>query len=103
MSVLYHTSAPLTSPGFVNFSDSGRRKKEERKAAALRSSFFCGILIPALPMNGKRLVPCFVGGASCPLIPRKGGLPMVTYSDLIQTGILVVAIIALFLQANNKK
>lgn len=103
MPVLYHTSAPLTSPGFVNFSDSGRRKKEERKAAALRSSFFCGILIPALPMNGKRLVPCFVGGASCPLIPRKGGLPMVTYSDLIQTGILVVAIIALFLQANNKK
>ena len=75
MSVLYHTSAPLTSPGFVNFSDSGRRKNEERKAAALRSSFFCGILIPALPMNGKRLVPCFVGGASCPLIPRKGGLP----------------------------
>ena len=70
---------------------------------ALRSSFFYGILIPALPMNGKRLVPCFVGGASCPLIPRKGGLPMVTYSDLIQTGILVVAIIALFLQANNKK
>ena len=27
---------------------------------------------------------------------------MVTYSDLIQTGILVVAIIALFIQANNK-
>ena len=103
MPVLYHTSAPSTSPDFVNFSDSSRQKKEERKAAALRSSFFCGILIPALPMNGKRLVPCFVGGASCPLIPRKGGLPMVTYSDLIQTGILVVAIIALFLQANNKK
>ena len=49
------------------------------------------------------VVPCIVRGASCPLIPRKGGLPMVTYSDLIQTGILVVAIIALFLQANNKK
>ena len=27
---------------------------------------------------------------------------MVTYSDLIQTGILVVAIIALFIQANNR-
>ena len=79
MPVLYHTSAPLTSPDFVNFSDSGRQKKEERRAAALRSSFFCGILIPALPMNGKRLVPCFVGGASCPLIPRKGGLPMVKW------------------------
>ena len=33
----------------------------------------------------------------------KGGLTMVTYSDLIQTGILVVAIIALFIQANKKK
>jgi len=33
----------------------------------------------------------------------KGGLTMVTYSDLIQTGILVVAIIALFFQANKKK
>jgi len=33
----------------------------------------------------------------------KGGLPMVTYSDLIQTGILIVAIIALFIQANKKK
>lgn len=51
------------------------QKKEERKGAPLRSSFFCGILIPALPMSGKRLVPCFAGGASCPLIPRKGGLP----------------------------
>ena len=28
---------------------------------------------------------------------------MITYSDLIQTGILVVAIISLFFQANNKK
>ena len=64
---------------------------------------FCAILYAALPINGKRLAPCIVRGASCPLIPRKGGLPMVTYSDLIQTGILVVSIIALFLQANNKK
>ena len=28
---------------------------------------------------------------------------MVTYSDLIQTGILIVGIIALFMQANKKK
>jgi hypothetical protein len=28
---------------------------------------------------------------------------MVTYSDLIQTGILVVGIISLFFQANKKK
>ena len=94
---------PFDQPRLCELFCRRQAKKEERKAAPLRSSFFYGILIPALPMNGKRLVPCFVGGASCPLIPRKGGLPMVTYSDLIQTGILVVAIIALFLQANNKK
>ena len=28
---------------------------------------------------------------------------MVTYSDMIQLGILIVGIISLFLQANNKK
>lgn len=28
---------------------------------------------------------------------------MVTYSDLIQTGILIVGIIALFMQANKKE
>ena len=28
---------------------------------------------------------------------------MVTYSDLIQTGILIVAIISLFMQANKKQ
>ena len=31
MPVLYHTSAPLTSPGFVNFSDSGRRKRKNAR------------------------------------------------------------------------
>ena len=35
--------------------------------------------------------------------PRKGGLLMVTYSDLIQIGILIVGIIGLFFQANKKK
>ncbi len=30
-------------------------------------------------------------------------MSMITYSDLIQTGILIVGIIALFLQANKKK
>ena len=28
---------------------------------------------------------------------------MVTYTDLIQLGILIVSIISLFIQANNKK
>lgn len=38
-----------------------------------------------------------------PDLYRKGGCQMVTYSDLIQTGILIVGIIALFMQANKKK
>ena len=29
---------------------------------------FCVILYAALPINGKRLAPCIVRGASCPLI-----------------------------------
>ena len=33
----------------------------------------------------------------------RGGCPMITYSDLIQTGILVVGIIGLFIAANKKK
>ena len=52
--------------------------------------------------NGRRLAPG-QGAASCPLILGKGGCPMVTYSDLIQTGILVVGIIGLFIAANKKK
>ena len=41
--------------------------------------------------------------ASDPLILGKGGLPMmVTYSDLIQLGILIVGIINLFFQAKKK-
>ena len=73
---------------------------------ALFLCFACahGILRKVLPINGKRLVPLNKSGALlCPLILMKGGLTMVTYSDLIQTGILVVAIIALFIQANKKK
>ena len=62
------------------------------------------ILVLVLPINGKRLVPLTKsGGASLPPDLTKGGLTMVTYSDLIQTGILIVGIIALFLQANKKK
>lgn len=30
--------------------------------------------------------------------PRRGGLPMVTYSDLIQVGILIVGICSLIVQ-----
>ena len=56
-----------------------------------------------LSINGKRCVPLIrLGALLCPLIILKGGLTMVTYSDLIQTGILVVAIISLFFQVNKK-
>ena len=34
---------------------------------------------------------------------RKGGLLMVTYSDLIQVGILIVGICSLFIQVRKKK
>jgi len=37
-----------------------------------------------------------------PSIIRKEGCPMVTYSDLIQIGILIVGIIGLFQQAKKK-
>ena len=70
----------------------------------LRSVGWCGMLIAALPISGKRLVPLTKSGALLgPPDLTKGGLTMVTYSDLIQTGILIVAIIALFIQANKKK
>jgi len=42
------------------------------------------------------------GAASLPSDLMKGGLPMVTYSDLIQIGILIVGIISLFLAYKKK-
>ena len=62
------------------------------------------MLAVALSKNGGGL-PLFQRGQllSCPLIERKGGCAMVTYSDLIQIGILIVGIIGLIIQANNKK
>ena len=55
----------------------------------------------ALPVTVGGSAPS--GAASCPLISRKGGCQMITYSDLIQIGILVVGIIGLFISANKKK
>ena len=82
--------------------DPGPPKWERR---GLSFSGDCGILsVRVLPINGKRCnPPVSLGGYF--LTPRslkKGGLTMITYSDLIQTGILVVAIISLFIQANKK-
>ena len=47
--------------------------------------------------------PSFTGGIFLPPDLTKGGLPMmVTYSDLIQIGILIVGIIGLFLSHKKK-
>lgn len=44
------------------------------------------------------------GGNFLPSDPARGGLPMmVTYSDLIQIGILIVGICGLFIQVYKKK
>lgn len=58
--------------------------------------------LSAQPYRGWRFA-LVTGGSFPPPDPMRGGLSMVTYSDLIQTGILIVGIIALFIQANNKK
>ena len=62
------------------------------------------MLAVALSKNGGGL-PSFFRGQLLWVPPdlRKGGCPMVTYSDLIQIGILIVGIIGLIIQANNKK
>ena len=62
------------------------------------------MLLSVLPTNGKRFVPPRERGQLLgPRSLRKGEMLMVTYSDLIQLGILIVGIIALFFQINEKK
>ena len=68
---------------------------------------FCGgygiLLVRVLPASSTRCVPlgsCLAfsrGALLAPTLTRKGGLPMVTLSDLIQVGILVVGVIELVL------
>lgn len=60
-------------------------------------------IILVLPIDGKRLVPLFCQGRFLPPDSAKGVLTMVTYSDLIQVGILIVGIISLFIQVYKKK
>ena len=66
-----------------------------------------GIVILVLAINGKRAAPHRVlrrDTASLALRHiERGASTMVTYTDLIQLGILIVGIISLFIQANNKK
>lgn len=59
-----------------------------------------GMLFSVLPINGKRVVPLTRSGALlAPLIVTERG----AYNGYIFRGILVVAVIALFIQANKKK
>ena len=64
----------------------------------LSSAEMYGILIAALPKNGRRLaLNSFFGMMEgYVLCASERGLLMVTYSDLIQIGILIVGIIGLF-------
>lgn len=73
----------------------------------MRKMSYYAILKIGAASNGRRLVP-LVSKRGELLAPRpytgKGGVVvMVTYSDLIQIGILTVAIISLFFQVNDKK
>ena len=65
----------------------------------LRFSRLCDILFLALPDSSGQ--PLDGGQLLCPPIFGKEGCPMVTYSELIQIGILIVGIIGLV--TNNKK
>ena len=57
-----------------------------------------------LSVDGKRCVPLFrLGELLCPPILRKGGLTMVTYSDLIQIGLLIVDLLSLLVLLNQAK
>lgn len=62
----------------------------------------CDILMVALP--DQAVGPLRTGGSFLPSDLKRGGLPMmVTYSDLIQIGILIVGICGLFIQVYKKK
>ena len=58
----------------------------------------------ALPVFGRREAPSSGGGRNFfpPPLHRRGVMQMVTYSDLIQIGILVVSIMNLFLNSKKK-
>ena len=71
-------------------------------ACALRGNMV--LYSRVLSTDGKRCVPPWRGALLWALRSiQKGGLTMVTYSDLIQIGILVVAILSLIVQINQAK
>lgn len=72
------------------------------------NSLFC-LHFSAVCVTPTVVLPVTVGGLPLfqgqllPLIERKGVLLMVTYSDLIQIGILIVGIIGIFMMYKNQK
>ena len=72
----------------------------------LQSSLaFCHSLCYAVDgatSNGRRSAP-IIGGSFCAPTFQRGGVRMVTYSDLIQIGILIVGIIGIFMMYKNQK
>ena len=57
---------------------------------------------PVLPESSGQ-PSCAEGSFFCPpAFTKEEGCPMVTYSDLIQIGILIVGIISLFIQIKKK-
>jgi len=54
-----------------------------------------------LPYNGRRLA--LLGGYAKPSNPTKGGNAMVTYSDLIQFVLMLIALVALIAEICRKK
>ena len=75
-------------------------------AQILQSSLaFCHSLCYAVDgatSNGRRSAP-IIGGSFCAPAFQRGGVRMVTYSDLIQIGILIVGIIGIFMMYKNQK
>ena len=53
--------------------------------------------------HGRRLPLSFGGDASLPPIERKGVADMVTWQELFQFCLFIVALISLVLQANDNK
>ena len=54
-------------------------------------------IIRCMGNQSRAAYPLFIGGANPP-DERKEGLPMITYSDFIQTGIFIVALVGLCYQ-----
>lgn len=63
-------------------------------------------MITVLPYTGRRLL-FFIGGRALQLQEsnafRKGGMAMVTYDELFQFGLLIVAIVGLVYKISHKK